>query len=226
MAIVEAIVNGERNPRQLARLRDNRIKADEATIAQSLEGHWREEHIFVLTQALELYRFYHDKIGECDREIEAQLERLEDRSVGRPPPAHVNKRGQGNAPRFDIRTHLYRMTGVDLTPDRWRGRFRRQCPAPLRQRFGRFPAPEESAIGRAQGHCRHRPQTGQTDLFHAPVRTGIRGCRAEYYDTQYQQRALRAAKRRAAQLGYRLVPMSDEQIDHTTRAPIGAPIAA
>ena len=69
--IIEAIVGGERDPRKLARLRDPRIKADEATIAKSLQGHWREEHILELTQALELYRFYQDKIAECDREIEA-----------------------------------------------------------------------------------------------------------------------------------------------------------
>ena len=68
MAIIEAIVSGERDPRQLARLRDPRIRADEETIAKSLQGHWREEHIFELTQALELYRFYHDKVVECDRQ--------------------------------------------------------------------------------------------------------------------------------------------------------------
>ena len=66
MAIIEAIVSGERDPRQLAKLRDHRIRADEATIARSLQGHWLEEHIFELTQALELYRFYHQKIAECD----------------------------------------------------------------------------------------------------------------------------------------------------------------
>ena len=91
MDIMEAIAGGERDPRKLARLRDPRTKADEATIARSLRGHWREEHIFELTQALELYRFYQDKIAECDREIEAQLER------------------------FDVQGQLYRMTGVDLT---------------------------------------------------------------------------------------------------------------
>ena len=55
MDIMQAIVDGERDPRRLARLRDHRIRADEATIAKSLRGHWREEHIFELTQALELY---------------------------------------------------------------------------------------------------------------------------------------------------------------------------
>ena len=115
MAIIEAIVSGERDPRQLAKLRDHRIKADEATIARSLQGHWLEEHIFELTQALELYRFYHQKIAECDWEIEAQLERFEDVTDGGSPDGNGRRRSQGNAPRFDIRTHLYRMTGVDLT---------------------------------------------------------------------------------------------------------------
>ena len=54
MKIIEAIVGGERNPRRLAQPRDPRTRANEATIARSLQGHWREEHIFELTQALEL----------------------------------------------------------------------------------------------------------------------------------------------------------------------------
>ena len=114
--IIEAIVAGERDPRQLARLRDPRIKADQATIAKSLQGHWREEHIFELTQALELYRVYQGKIAECDREIETHLERFEDHSNGDPPAVKSGRRrSKGNAPRFDVWTHLYRMTGVDLT---------------------------------------------------------------------------------------------------------------
>ena len=116
MDIMEAMVGGERDSRKLARLRDRRIKADEKTIAKSLQGHWREEHIFELAQALELYRFYQDKIAECDREVEAQLERFEDHSHGDPPAAKSGRRrSKGNAPRFDVWTHLYRMTGVDLT---------------------------------------------------------------------------------------------------------------
>ena len=91
MDIIEAIVGGERDPRTLARLRDRRIKADEATIAKSLQGHWRGEHIFELTQALELYRAYQARIAECDREIEAQLEQFEDRSDGEPPAPNGKK---------------------------------------------------------------------------------------------------------------------------------------
>ena len=115
MTIIEAIVGGERNPRKLAALRDPRTRANEEIIARSLEGHWREEHIFELTQALELYRTYQDKIAQCDREIERQLGRFEDRSNGEPPAGDAGKRSQGNAPRFDLRNHLHRMTGVDLT---------------------------------------------------------------------------------------------------------------
>ena len=62
MDIMEAIVGGERDPRKLAQLRDARVKADEATIARSLRGHRREEHIFELTQALELYRAYQARL--------------------------------------------------------------------------------------------------------------------------------------------------------------------
>ena len=115
MDIIEAIVRGERNPRRLARLRDPRTKADEATIAKSLRGHWRQEHIFELSQALELYRVYQAKIAECDREIETQLERFEDVTDGEPPAPNGKKRNQKNAPRFDVQSQLYRMTGVDLT---------------------------------------------------------------------------------------------------------------
>ena len=115
MDIIEAIAGGERDPWKLAQLRDRRTKADEATIAKSLQGHWREEHIFELAQAVELYRVYQVKIAECDREIEARLEQFEDRSHGEPPAANGKKRNQKNAPRFDVQSRLYRMTRVDLT---------------------------------------------------------------------------------------------------------------
>ena len=116
MRIIEAIVRGEREPRELARFGHPTMKADEKEIAMSLRGHWRAERIFELTQDLELYREYQRKIEECDRQIELRLGRFDDRSDG---GALANRRGanprQGNAPRFDVRTHLYRMTGVDLT---------------------------------------------------------------------------------------------------------------
>ena len=92
-AIIGAILAGERDPHKLAQLRDYRTKANEETIAKSLEGHWRPEHIFELSQAHDLYRIYQGKIAECDREIEALLSTFEDRSDGRTPPDPSRQEG-------------------------------------------------------------------------------------------------------------------------------------
>jgi len=116
LAIIDAIVGGERDPLELARLRHPRIQAEASTIARSLQGHWREEHVFELAQALELYRVYQGKIAECDRKLEALLEEFGDSGDPRPPleKPRRSKRAK-NAPAFDVQSHLYRMTGVDLT---------------------------------------------------------------------------------------------------------------
>ena len=266
--IIEAIVSGERDPRKLARFRRPGMKADEATVAKSLQGHWREEHIFELTQALELYWFYQGKIAECDREIEARLSRFEDLSHGEPLPGNIKRRSQGNAPRFDVRSHLYRMTGVDLTtvdgmdaftalkvvseigtdmagwqsakhfaswlglsPDnritggkvissRTKANANRAATA-LRLAANALHR-SDSALGAFLG--RKKAQLGAPKAITATAHKLARiicsmlrhgqtysDAGAEYYERQYQQRALRAAKRRAAQLGYQLVPMPDAQ---------------
>lgn len=115
MGIIRAIINGERDPKKLAQLRDPRCKNDAGTIAKSLHGNYRMEHLFALNQAVELFDFYHQKINACDREIERHLATFEDRRDGR-DLGKGNKSNQGkNKPLFDARSHLYRMTGVDLT---------------------------------------------------------------------------------------------------------------
>jgi transposase len=116
VAMLRAILAGERDPVKLAQLRDDRCKHDEATIARALEGTWREEHLFSLAQAVALYDVYHQKITECDRQIEAYLQTFADRSEGHtlPPPPRPRKRGR-NQPAFAVREPLYRITGVDLT---------------------------------------------------------------------------------------------------------------
>lgn len=73
LAILEAIVDGERDPQKLARLRRAQCRNDEATIAKALQGNWRDEHLFALRQALSLYKTYRQQIAECDRQIEAHL---------------------------------------------------------------------------------------------------------------------------------------------------------
>ncbi len=117
MDIIQAIIAGERRPTELAKLRDYRVKASKATIAKALQGHWRAEHLFELAQAVELYMTYQHKIADCDRQIEAVLNTFEDRSDGPLAPKSENqsKSSQPNAPSFDARSQVYRMTGVDLT---------------------------------------------------------------------------------------------------------------
>ena len=114
MAIIDAILAGERDPKTLAAHRDRRCKNSVKVIAKSLEGNWRDDHLFELRQAVELYRTYRAKLAECDARIEEYLATFQDRTDGKPLPPKKPKRNP-NAPRFDAREYLYRMTGVDLT---------------------------------------------------------------------------------------------------------------
>jgi len=116
MKIVRSILAGERNPKKLARHRDPRCKKSEKEIAKSLHGNWRNEHLFALQQAVELYDFYQTRIQACDRQIQDQLCRFEDRSNDSDLPSPTGKfKGAGKKLTFDATKHLYRMTGVDLT---------------------------------------------------------------------------------------------------------------
>jgi transposase len=116
MRILRAILEGERHPDKLAGLRDHRCKNDEATIALALEGHWRPEHLFALRQAVELFDFYRQQIAACDAQIENYLHTFQDRSGSQPLPKSTRRRNrQKNQPAFDVRSHLFRLSGVDLT---------------------------------------------------------------------------------------------------------------
>ena len=267
MDIIEAIVPGAREvPAGWHSCAIPRIKADEKTIAKSLRGHWRKEHLFELTQALELYRTYQDKIAECDREIERQLERFEDRSDGEPPAPNGKKRNQKNAPRFDVQGQLYRMTGVDLTRidgvdahtalkvvseigtdmSKWPsaghfaswlglspnnritgGKVLSSRTKPSANRAAKALRLAANALHRSDSALgaflrRKKAHLGApkaiTATAHKLARIiysmlrhghGYVDAGAEYYEQQYRQRALRSAKRRAAQLGYALVPVGD-----------------
>jgi transposase len=118
-AIIKAILAGERDPHKLAAFRDPRVKASEKQIAQSLEGHWQEDLLFVLKQEEEGYEFCHQQMAECDRRLEQYLQQRADHSQGSSLPEEKRKerlkKKKGNKPQFDLRTELFRMTGVDLT---------------------------------------------------------------------------------------------------------------
>jgi transposase len=119
MRIIRAIVAGERDPHTLAQHRDYRIKSSQDTIAKALEGDYRPEHVFTLTQSLELYDFTQKQIAHCDQEIERVLSAfdalVDPETHPLPPPTTAHRQPQRNEPAFDLRTHLYRITGIDLT---------------------------------------------------------------------------------------------------------------
>ena len=117
MAIIRAILAGERDPVALARLRDYRCQHSEETIAKALYGQWREEHLFALAQAVALYEVYHQKMLECDRQIEAHLGTFVAHRPSQAPPSRPKRKPKRkrNQPAFDVRGSLQRATGVDLT---------------------------------------------------------------------------------------------------------------
>lgn len=120
LAIIDAILAGERNPLKLADLKDRRIKADKKTIAKSLTGDYRREHLFTLKQALQSYRNYQQLILDCDMEIESHLKEFEsridlDNSPPSPPNQNGRKKNGRNSPNFDLKSHMHRLLGTDLT---------------------------------------------------------------------------------------------------------------
>jgi transposase len=116
MNIIHAILEGERDPWELAALVTCGVKAPMEDIAKSLEGNWRQELLFVLRQEVDLYRTYQEKIYDCDLELRQHLESLgskvdlQAQPIG---PQPKGKKSGRNTPRFDLRTELYRITGID-----------------------------------------------------------------------------------------------------------------
>jgi transposase len=126
LAIVDAILAGQRDAVELAKLRHSQIKADAETIRKSLVGNWRLEHLFTLGQSRQLYRIYQQQIVACDLEIEKLLPQFEPRTDPAerplPPDAKRNRAGKKRRkknghpnPEFDLRTEAYKLFGVDIT---------------------------------------------------------------------------------------------------------------
>jgi transposase len=117
MKIVRAIIQGERDAKTLAALRDARCKQSEENIAAALSGNYQPEHLFALEQAVMLYDFYQLRVHDCDDQISAVLATLNSKrqvpEAALPKPRHKTK--QPNALSFDVRAALYRLVGTDLT---------------------------------------------------------------------------------------------------------------
>ena len=117
--ILRAIVAGERDPKALAALRHGRIKSPEETIAASLEGTWREEHLFALEQALQRYDFFDTQVAACEAKIMAAVATLAppagfgDNDGG--PDDDTRSGGKPAGPSPGLQSALTDMMGVDLT---------------------------------------------------------------------------------------------------------------
>jgi transposase len=126
LAIVDAILAGQRDAAELAKLRDPHIKVQAETIRKSLVGNWRPEHLFTLKQSRELYRTYQQLIVGCDLEIDKMLPTFEARTdpVDKPLPPDRKRNRAGKKrrkknghpnPGVDLRTEAYKLFGVDVT---------------------------------------------------------------------------------------------------------------
>ena len=126
-AIIRAILRGQRDPQQLAKLRDYRVAASEAEIAHSLEGNWREDVLFELQQVVDAYDFHQKQIAGCDVQLQKYLSALAVHSgpgAGEQSTAEVSSEKprkqrrhklQKNQPAFDLAAELQRTMGVDVT---------------------------------------------------------------------------------------------------------------
>ena len=117
ISIIRAIVSGERDPAILAQQRDPRCKNSLDVIERALMGHYRQEHLFSLRQALELYDIYQQKIVDCDCAIEKKLLEFNPNSTyteHREPSLQSNKKLSKNAPVFDLENQLLRLVGINL----------------------------------------------------------------------------------------------------------------
>jgi len=133
LRIIEAILQGERSPQALAKLRDPRIK--KSTVAEmeaALTGHYTDEHLFVLQQNIEAWKFYQQQMEKCDQQIEAALKAMPSAAPANVPPVPPKpvppaqpgspgakkKRSRplhgNNAPKLDFSEQIRRVCGVDL----------------------------------------------------------------------------------------------------------------
>lgn len=116
LKIIRAILAGQRDPQQLATLRDRRCKHTEADIATALDGRYRPEHLTELRLCLTLWESYQHVIAQLDTEIARHLQTMSRQTALPPLPPKPRQRGRKpHDPAFDVRTALYYATGVDLT---------------------------------------------------------------------------------------------------------------
>lgn len=121
LRIIDAILTGVRDPEQLARLKDPRIKATLRELARALEGHWKPEQLFALEQARLTFTHFQEQLQQCEERIQQHMRTLQSRL---PDPATATPGSAASAPKqansteaksFDLSAELRRIVGADLT---------------------------------------------------------------------------------------------------------------
>ncbi len=266
--IIESILGGERDPLVLAAHRNPRIKATTDEIVRSLQGDYRQEHLFTLRQALEAHDFFDRQIRTCDESILGVLATFRPMlpaDAEPPKPKSSHRKPQRNEPPYEVVSTLYRITGIDLT----------QVPGiqassavtiiseigldisrfPTEKRFcswmGLSPSPKVSGgkrLGEEKRHVKNRVaqalrmaaltvQRSQSALgaYYRRMRARIGPGKAvkatahklarilyrllrygtayvetgqQAYEEQYRTRQVRSLQRRAADLGFTLLPVA------------------
>jgi len=116
LAVIRAILAGERQPTKLTNLCDVQIqKRKRVAVVEALRGQWKAEHLFALRQALAGWEFYQTQIAECDQAIEQVLQEMQGSGPAEPPaavPPAETKRGGTNTPAIrELHTMLVRVCG-------------------------------------------------------------------------------------------------------------------
>jgi transposase len=238
MKIIGAILEGERDAQELAALVEPEVKATPQDIAKSLEGNWREELLFVLRQQMEFYRIYQGKITDCDLQLRKHLESLgskADLTTQPLGPRPKGKKKSKNAPFFDLRSELYRITGIDwaqvdgidvLTAQTVIAEAGADLSAfPSEKQFaswlGLCPTNEQSG-GRVLNRRTRKVINRATAAFRNAAMTLLRS--QSYLGAQYRRlrtrlgapKAITAMARRLACLFYRLVKHGQQYVDKGT----------
>jgi transposase len=122
-AVIQAIIDGGRNPQNFLPLIHRRVKADSDVIVKSLQGSWRNEHLFTLKESFTMYLYYRQRMDACDVEIERHLQLFEakanegeisSKKEGAVPVVKNKKKKDKNHPKMDVRSYLERIHGVDV----------------------------------------------------------------------------------------------------------------
>jgi transposase len=235
MTIINAILEGERDPWTMAALVEPGVKASAKEIIQSLEGNWREELLFVLRQHMDLYRMYQQQIRDCDLQLRKHLESFASHvDISQQPlgPKPRSKKGSKNAPQFDLRSELYRITGIDWTQINGIDVLTAQTViAEAGADLGAFPG--EKQFVSWLGLCPRNDQSGgkilnrhtrkvvnrATVAFRNAARTLLRS--QSYLGAQYRRlrtclgapKAITAMARKLACLFYRLIKHGQQYVD-------------